>query len=160
MRPRTLLLTLFLVGTFWLVTSRGQWKLAQVIRPISSNGQLWSDPVTAHGAGFDTDEQNNIDIYKTNRLATVNITSVVYQRDFFFQVYPQKGTGSGFLINDAGEIITNNHVITGSQNITVTLSDKKQYKATVLGIDRRNDLALIKIKDGGRKFPYVHLGDS
>src|SRR5882762_1863703 len=144
MRPRTLLFTLALVGTFWLVTSHGQWRLSQIIRPLSSGGQLWSEPVTAHGAGFETDEQNNIDIYKTNRLATVNITSVVYQRDFFFQVYPQKGTGSGFLINDEGEIITNNHVITGSQNITVTLSDKKQYKATVLGIDRRNDLALIK----------------
>ena len=103
--------------------------------------------MTAHGAGFETDEQNNIDIYKTNRLATVNITSVVYQRDFFFQVYPPKGMGSGFLINEDGEIITNNHVIAGSQNITVTLSDKKkQYKATVLGIDRRNDLALLKIQ--------------
>jgi S1-C subfamily serine protease len=159
MRPRSLLFTLFLVGTFWLITSRGQWNLAQVIKPISSNGHLWSDPVTAHGSGFETDEQNNIDIYKANRLATVNITSVVYQRDFFFQVYPAKGTGSGFLINDEGEIITNNHVITGSQNITVTLSDKKQYKATVLGIDRRNDLALIQIR-AGRKLPFVHLGDS
>jgi S1-C subfamily serine protease len=161
MRPRTLLFTLLLVATFWLVTSRGQWKLSQVIPPLSSSGKLWSDPVTAHGAGFETDEQNNIDIYKTYRLATVNITSVVYQRDFFFQVYPQKGTGSGFLINDEGEIITNNHVISGSQNITVTLSDKdkKQYKATVLGIDRRNDLALIKIR-AGRKLPFVRLGDS
>jgi S1-C subfamily serine protease len=159
MRPRSLLFTLFLVGTFWLITSRGQWNLAQVIRPLSSNGKLWSEPITAHGSGFETDEQNNIDIYKTNRLATVNITSVVYQRDFFFQVYPAKGTGSGFLINDEGEIITNNHVITGSQSITVTLSDKKQYKATVLGIDRRNDLALIQIR-AGRKLPFVHLGDS
>jgi S1-C subfamily serine protease len=159
MRPRALLFTLLLVGTFWLITSRGQWRLAQIIKPLSAGGRLWSEPVTAYGAGFGVDEQNNIDIYKTNRLATVNITSVVYTRDFFFQVYPQKGTGSGFLINDDGEIITNNHVISGSQNITVTLSDKKQYKATVLGIDRRNDLALIHIKDG-RKFPYVHLGDS
>jgi S1-C subfamily serine protease len=159
MRPRALLFTLFLVGTFWLITSRGQWRLSQVLRPFSANGQLWSDPVTAHGAGFAIDEQNNIDIYKTNRLATVNITSVVYQRDFFFQVYPQKGTGSGFLINEEGEIITNNHVISGSQNITVTLSNKKQYKATVLGIDRRNDLALIQIR-AGRKLPFVHLGDS
>jgi S1-C subfamily serine protease len=161
MRPRALLFTLLLVATFWLVTSRGQWRLSQIMRPLSSGGRLWSEPVTAHGAGFDADEQNNIDIYKANRLATVNITSVVYQRDFFFQIYPQKGTGSGFLINDEGEIITNNHVISGSQNITVTMADrdKKQYKATVLGIDRRNDLALIRIKDS-RKFPYVRLGDS
>ena len=161
MRPRTLVLTLVLVGTFWLLTSRGQWKLGDVIHPLTSGGRLWSEPVTAHGAGFESDEQNNIDVYKTNRLATVNITSVVYERDFFFQVYPRNGMGSGFLINEDGEIITNNHVITGSQNITVTLADKdkKQYKATVLGIDRRNDLALLKIR-ADRKLPFVHLGDS
>jgi S1-C subfamily serine protease len=116
--------------------------------------------VTARGANnFDADEQNNIDLYKTNRLATVNITSVVYQRDMFFQVFPTQGTGSGFIINDDGEIITNNHVINGSRNITVTLSDHKTYKADILGIDRRNDLALIKIK-AGRKLPFVRLGDS
>jgi S1-C subfamily serine protease len=161
MKPRSLLITLFLAGAFWLLTSRGQWKLAQVMRPFTAGGQLWSDPVTAHGAGYESDEQNNIDIYKTNRLATVNITSVVYERDFFFQVYPRQGMGSGFIINEDGEIITNNHVISGSKNITVTLSDKdkKQYKAEVLGVDRRNDLALIRIR-AGRKLPFVRLGDS
>jgi S1-C subfamily serine protease len=161
MKPRSLLITLILAGTFWLVTSRGQWKLAQLMRPFTAGSQLWSDPVTAHGAGYDSDEQNNIDIYKTNRLATVNITSVVYERDLFFQVYPRQGMGSGFIINDEGEIITNHHVISGSRNITVTLSDKdrKQYKAEVLGIDRRNDLALIRIH-AGRKLPFVRLGDS
>jgi S1-C subfamily serine protease len=122
---------------------------------------LWSDPVTAHGAGFETDEQNNIDIYKNNRLATVNVKSVVMERDFF-RVYPREGLGSGFLINDSGEILTNFHVINGSRNITVTLSgdtDHKEYKATPLGFSRRDDLALLKI-DAGRKLPFVHLGDS
>jgi S1-C subfamily serine protease len=159
MKPRALLMTFFLVAGFWLVTSTGHWRLRDIIHPIARDGQLWSDPVSARGASFDADEQNNIDIYKTNRLATVNITTIVYQRDFFFQVYPQKGMGSGFIINEDGEIVTNNHVITGSQNITVTLSDQKQYKAQVLGIDRRNDLALIRI-NAGRKLPFLHLGDS
>ncbi len=45
---------------------------------------------------FTSDEQNNIDIYKANRLATVNITSIVYQRDFFFQVFPAEGHRLGF----------------------------------------------------------------
>ena len=159
MRPRTLVLTLLLVGGFWYATSRATWNLQRIMRPLSMRGHLWSDPVTAHGAGFESDEQNNIDIYKANHLATVNITSVVYERDFFFQVYPRKGMGSGFIINEDGEIITNNHVISGSQNITVTLSDQKQIKAQVLGIDRRNDLALLQIR-AGRKLPFVHLGDS
>src|SRR5258708_39497142 len=111
------------------------------MEPFSSRRRWWSEPVTAHGATFGADEQNNIDIYKNNRLATVNITSIVYQRDFFFQVFPQKGIGSGFIINEKGEIVTNNHVVSGSRNVTVTLSDNKQYKATVPCIDRRSDLA-------------------
>jgi len=158
-RPRALLMTLFLVTGFWLLTEHGNWSLRQITQPFTANGRLWSDPVTAHSATYGADEQNNIDIYKTNHLATVNITSIVYQRDFFFQVFPQKGIGSGFIINDDGDIITNNHVITGSRNITVTLSDQKQYPATVLGIDRRSDFALLHIK-AGRKLPFVHLGDS
>jgi putative serine protease PepD len=154
-------MTLFLVVGFWLLTSRGDWNIRQLLQPIERNGKLWSEPVAAHGATYGADEQNNIDIYKANHLATVNITSIVYQRDFFFQVFPQKGIGSGFIINEDGDVITNNHVISGSRNITVTLSDsdQKQYPATVLGIDRRSDFALLHI-NAGRKLPFVHLGDS
>ena len=164
MRPRALVLTLLLVTGFWFVTSHGDWNLRDIslrrlVQPLSSNSRLWSDPVTAHGSGFGADEQNNIDIYKTNRLATVNITSIVYQRDFFFQVFPQKGIGSGFIINEDGEIITNNHVVNGSKNLTVTLSDKKQYAATVIGLDRRSDLAILKIH-ADHKLPFVRLGNS
>jgi S1-C subfamily serine protease len=159
MRPKALVLTLLIVGGFWFVTSKADWNLKRLLQPISMNGRLWSDPVTAHGSGFGADEQNNIDIYKNNRLATVNITSIVYQRDFFFQVFPQKGIGSGFIINDEGEIVTNNHVVSGSRNVTVTLSDKKQYPATVIGVDRRSDLAILRIH-ADRKLPFVRLGNS
>jgi len=161
MRPRTLVLTLLFAGTFWFATSHGQWNLRQLVSPISSGGKLWSDPVTAHGSGFEADEQNNIDIYKTNRLATVNVKSTVMERDFFY-TYPATGIGSGVIINDSGEIVTNFHVISGSHDITVTLSggtDHKEYKATVLGTRRRDDLALLKI-DAGRKLPFAHLGES
>jgi len=159
MRPRALILTLLIVAGFWLVTGHGNWSVRQLIQPLSATGRLWSDPVTAHGSGFGADEQNNIDIYKTNRLATVNITSIVYQRDFFFQVFPQKGIGSGFIINEDGEILTNNHVVSGSRNITVTLSDQSHYPATVVGLDRRSDLAILRIK-ANRKLPFVRLCNS
>jgi S1-C subfamily serine protease len=153
-------MTLVLVGAFWLVTTRGNWKMEQLLRPISSSGRLWTEPVTAHGAGgLGADEQNNIDIYKTSHLATVNITSVVMQRDMFFQPYPVKGVGSGFIINEDGEIVTNKHVIASSSKVQVTMSDQKQYDATVLGIDVRDDLAILKIS-AGHKLPYLPLGDS
>ena len=67
--------------------------------------------------------------------------------------------GSGFVINDNGQILTNNHVVSGSQSLTVTLADKKQYKAKIIGTDPRNDLALIQVS-AGRKLPFLHLGDS
>jgi len=161
MKLRTLVLTLLLAGGFWYATSHGSWNLHSIMQPLSKDGRLWSDPVTAHGAGYESDEQNNIDIYKNNRLATVNVKSVVMERDFF-RVYPREGLGSGFIINDEGEIVTNFHVINGSRNITVTISgdnDHKEYKATVLGFRRRDDLAMLKI-EANRKLPFVHLGDS
>jgi putative serine protease PepD len=121
---------------------------------------LWTAPDAVHSAGFTTDENNNIEIYKLARPATANITSVVYREDFFFQVYPQEGTGSGFIVKPDGLILTNNHVVTGSQQLTVTLAgDKKQYKARVLGTDPRNDLALVKIQ-ADRALPFLKLGDS
>lgn len=154
MKLRTLLFTLVLVIGFWVVTQK-----VDLPRFSSSTAKLWTGPITAEGAGYSTDEQNNIDIYKNNRAATVNITSRVYQQDFFFRVYPADGTGSGFIINEKGQIITNYHVIKGSQEISVTLSDTKKYPAKVLGVDSRNDLALLEIKTD-RKLPFVHLGDS
>jgi S1-C subfamily serine protease len=161
MRLRPLVLTLLLAGGFWFATSHGAWNLRGIIRPLANSSQLWSDPVTAHGAGFQTDEQNNIDIYRNNRLATVNVKSQVMERDFFYS-YPKTGIGSGFIINDSGEIVTNLHVISGSHDITVTLSggnDHTEYRATPLGVRRSDDLALLKI-DAKHKLPFVHLGDS
>jgi S1-C subfamily serine protease len=109
---------------------------------------------------FSPDEQNNIDIYKASRDAVVNITSVVYRQDFFFRIFPEKGTGTGFIINPEGQILTNLHVVAESSGeLSVTLSDKKVLKAKLLGFDKRNDLALIQI-NAGRKLPTLRLGDS
>ncbi len=147
-----------LVAAFLYVTSVGHWNVSQFLQPVKSTGHLWEEPASA-ASGYSPDEQNNIDIYKSAREATVNITSKVYRQDWFFQIYPSEGTGSGFILNPEGQILTNNHVVTGAAQLTVTLADKKVYQAKVLGTDPRNDLALIKI-EAGRKLPTLHLGDS
>jgi S1-C subfamily serine protease len=152
---RPFLWGVILTAGFLYVTSGTRF---DVFRPVRNVGRLWSEPATASSAGYSTDEQNNIDVYKTARDATVNITSTVYQRSFF-GVFPEKGTGTGFIVNPSGEILTNYHVINGSAERTVTLSDKKVYKAKVLGYDAANDLALIKI-DAGRPLTTLKLGDS
>src|SRR3990172_8625607 len=75
------------------------------------------------------DEQNNIQIYKAVSHAVVNITSTTIQYDFFFNVYPTQGSGSGFLIDDQGDIVTNYHVVGGARSIEVTLSDRSRHPA-------------------------------
>jgi S1-C subfamily serine protease len=155
---RPFLWAAILVATFLYVTSVGHWNVSRLLPPQNSGGHIWDAPATA-ASGFSGDEQNNIDVYKAAREATVNITSVVYRENFFMQVYPSEGTGSGFILNQDGEILTNNHVVKGSSQLTVTLADKKVYKAKVLGTDPRDDLALIKI-EAGHKLPAMRLGDS
>jgi S1-C subfamily serine protease len=147
-----------LVACFLTITSAGHWKLGRILPQLSSAGRLWEAPVSAAQA-YSADEQNNIDIYKAAREATVHITSRVYRQDWFFQLYPEEGTGSGFLVNADGTILTNNHVVRGASRLTVKLSDTKSYAARVLGTDSSNDLALIRI-EAGRKLPTLRLGDS
>jgi S1-C subfamily serine protease len=156
---RPFLWAIVLVAGFLYLTSAAHWDVGRVLQPVRSMGRLWSEPTAAETAGFSADEQNNIGIYKSARDATVNITSTIYREDWFFRVYQQEGAGSGFIIKPTGEILTNNHVVNGSEKLTVTLADKKVYNAKVLGTDQANDLALIRI-DTGRKLPSLPLGNS
>jgi S1-C subfamily serine protease len=147
-----------MAAAFVYLTSVTKWDPAHWFRPTA---RLWTEPVSAATAGtYTADEQNNIDIYRTTREATVNITSIVYQQDWFFGTYEGKGAGSGFIVNSDGEILTNYHVVNGTAQLTVTLMDgKKSYKARVLFADPRDDIALIKIT-ADRKLPALRLGDS
>ena len=156
---RTFFWAALLAAGFIYLTGGTRWDVSRALSPVRNAGRMWSEPTTAQTAGFSTDEQNNIDVYKSSRDSVVFITSTVYTRTFF-GLYPEKGTGTGFIISPEGEILTNNHVAGGGQQLTVTLSDKKVYKARVLGFDPRNDLALLKIDAPGRKLPTVRLGDS
>lgn len=105
------------------------------------------------------DEQNNIDVYKLASPAVVNITSTTIQYDFFFNVYPSQGTGSGFLIDDQGDILTNYHVISGARSLEVTLPDQSRHQAKLIGRDPATDLAVIKISDR-KNLPFLRLGSS
>jgi S1-C subfamily serine protease len=155
---RPFVLAAVLVAGFLYVTSAGHWEA--VWRPVHNVGRLWSEPAAAAAVGaYTADEQNNIEVYRTASEATVNITSRAFREDWFNQVYPVEGAGSGFLVSPDGEILTNNHVVQGASQLTVTLADKKTFKAKILVTDPRNDLALIKI-EAGRKLPTLHLGDS
>jgi S1-C subfamily serine protease len=112
----------------------------------------------AGNESLDSEEQNNILVYRKNIPSVVNVTSRVVKIDFFYGEVPQEGQGSGFVIDKEGHILTNYHVVEGAEQVEVTLHNRKKYKATMLGSDPAHDLAVIQIK-ATDLIPAV-LGDS
>lgn len=155
MRLNTLLLAAILVGGFvWYVGREHQ-------QPgTDSSSPLWTGPSVAHSAGLSADEINNIDIYKAAQSSVVYITSTVIEDTFFFGPRATQGIGSGFIISPDGQILTNNHVVSGSSELEVTLTDKSVTKARIVMRMPSNDLALIKIDPKGKKLPVLKLGNS
>jgi S1-C subfamily serine protease len=96
---------------------------------------------------FDTEEQQNIAVYKKALPSVVNITSTAVAYDFFLRAVPEQGQGSGFIMDKEGHILTNNHVIDNAQLVEVTLWNKRKYKATIVDVDKNHDLALLQIHD-------------
>jgi len=73
------------------------------------------------------------------------------------QVVP-RGVGSGFIISADGYVMTNAHVVEGANEVYVTLTDKREFKAKIVGVDKRTDVALVKIE--GNNLPRLTIGDS
>jgi putative serine protease PepD len=114
-----------------------------------------TNPATA------TDEQNNIEIYRSLSPGVVNIHSTSYARDFFGFVEPQEGSGSGSIIDREGNILTNYHVIEGAQRLAVSLGGKKTYAARLVGGDPDTDLAVIRLVELPREgVTVIPMGDS
>jgi putative serine protease PepD len=148
---------LIAVGAAALVYSYARWMLpndnSQVTFAESAPAGI-ADPSTV------SDEENNIEVYKTIApgVAFINTTSV--QQDFFGGTQEGKGTGSGSVIDNNGDILTNYHVIAGASKLTVSFGGDKTYPATVVGGDQDTDLAVIKIANPPANLPVVPLGDS
>jgi len=145
MKLRQLLLVVLLVGGFWYLTTHLPAHLGHLSLTRAAGSSL--DITEAHAAPeYDAEEQNNIAIYKRVLPSVVNITSKTLVYNFFFQAVPQEGQGSGFVLDKAGHVLTNFHVVEGAnRGIQVMLSNKRTYKATVVGTDRMHDLALLQI---------------
>lgn len=93
---------------------------------------------------------------------TAIVSSPITLEDFFFGRQSQRaqvGTGSGVIITPDGYIITNNHVIAGARDISITLNDNRTYEAELIGTDSKTDIALLKI-DAEEDLPYTTFADS
>ncbi|MDR0368533.1 MAG: trypsin-like peptidase domain-containing protein, partial [Bacteroidales bacterium] len=154
----------FLLGAFFVFctmnTSCGQRNTGrnnlQEAANIREVGVVHSNPID-----FTYAAENTVN-------AVVHIRAEMQQKsslfDLFFDSNPFSGLfqsreyqayGSGVIIAEDGYIITNNHVVEGATKITVTLNDKREYEAAVVGMDEKNDLALLKVEAKGMKaVPY------
>ncbi|MBI3434218.1 MAG: trypsin-like peptidase domain-containing protein, partial [Proteobacteria bacterium] len=72
----------------------------------------------------------------------------------------QRSLGSGVLVDAAGFVVTNNHVIEGADQVKIALADRREFEATVVLKDSRSDLAVLRVKDASERFPAIELGDS
>ncbi len=126
-------------------------------------GAAYAQPraVTPRGA-LAADENANIAIFKNVSPSVVNITTLANQRNLFsldvFQV--PKGTGSGFVWDERGLIVTNFHVIQGASVARVTLSDQSEWTASLVGAFPDRDLAVLRIEAPREKLKAIAIGTS
>jgi S1-C subfamily serine protease len=142
----------------WLQpTSTPQPTPTPIVIVVTATPAPYAAPVTTTA---DSEEQTVIDVYARVSPAVVYITSRIVVQDFFWGTQQQEGTGSGFVLDQEGHIITNNHVVENADQVVVTLSDDTSVEATTVGTDPGNDVAVLKIDVAPEKLHPVELGTS
>lgn len=158
MKPlRRILLAIVFAGAFFYFTTYRSGRHFPVDW-IGHPAKLEISEASSADESLDADEQNNIQVYRKNIASVVNVTSRAVTFDFFYGLVPEEGQGSGFIIDKDGHILTNYHVIADARQIEVTLHNRKKYRASIVGVDRSHDLAVIQIK--GPDLQPMTLGDS
>jgi S1-C subfamily serine protease len=108
----------------------------------------------------DAEEQVNIRVYANTNRGVVNITTAASSIGFFGDESTTGGSGSGFVIDRDGHILTNYHVIEGADTVQVTFADGEAHEARVVGADASNDVAVIKVDVPADQLTPLNLGDS
>jgi len=118
--------------------------------------------LTEVAKAFNNQEEATIALFDKSAPSVVFITTSTYQQDRWsmnvFEI--PKGSGTGFLWDMQGHIVTNYHVIQGGNRVTVTLSDQTSYEASVVGLEPNKDLAVLRIITPGRKLKPLPAGRS
>ena len=118
-------------------------------------------PVTARG-DLAEDEKNTIEVFKNTSPSVVYITTLALRRGLFSlnAVEIPQGTGSGFIWDSEGRIVTNYHVISDANRIQVTMSDHSERKAVLVGADPDKDLAVLQISAPSELLRPIPIGES
>jgi len=152
-----------LIAGLWL--SRGTACAATLVPPVAEKPAP-ARPPEARPVAPRTDlgesEQRTIRLFEEASPAVVYITTVVNQVEFFSRDIEQipLGTGSGFVWDDSGHIITNYHVLQGADAARVTLADRTTWEAKLVGVAPEKDLAVLKIDAPREKLHPIPLGTS
>jgi len=158
---RQILVIAFASALFATVTVLGVQQLSSRWQPFGSAAPAMVTAPVADPA-LATDEQNNIEVYKSVSPGVVYIQSSTTVRDWtglFAQ--EREGAGSGSIIDDQGDILTNYHVIADAEKLTVSFAGGKAYPARVIGKDPDTDLAVIRLLEQPKEaMTVVPLGDS
>lgn len=99
-------------------------------------------------------------VHESAGASVVNITSKMMMPNIFNMKIPQKGTGSGFIYDDKGHIVTNYHLVGNASKIMVSFSEEAMYEAEIVGTDPSTDLAVLKITEEAKLPPPLPVGDS
>ena len=128
---------------------------------VQSKADVQPRAVTPRGA-LAADELANVDLFRKTSSSVVHITSLGVQRDMFSMNVQQvpRGTGTGFVWDGEGHIVTNYHVIQGANAARVTLADQSSYDARLVGQFPDRDLAVLRIEAPKNKLPPIAVGSS
>ncbi len=136
---------------------------------LEKTESLWADPELGENykdpplpeirkEGLTPYELTNMEVYKNNIRAIVNITSVSLYGSRYLGSYSMEGSGSGVIISKEGYILTNRHVVDNADLVVVTLYDGTNYQAVKIGSDPENDLSVLKLDPKGRELSVIKPG--
>ncbi len=129
--------------------------------PVLARTEAGPRAVTPRGP-LAAEELAHIELFRRSSASVVHITSLGVQRDLFGMNLQQvpRGTGSGFVWDERGHVVTNFHVIQGANGARVTLADQSTWDATLVGAFADRDLAVLRIQAPKDKLPPITLGSS
>ncbi|MGE3267448.1 MAG: S1C family serine protease [Chloroflexota bacterium] len=127
--------------------------------PALAAAPALSQQTQTQQASGQTSTETTVRVYQDNRPSVVTVINSVVQPGFRSEPQPN-GTGSGFIIDDQGHILTNNHVVAEADRLEVTTADGTTYPAKLIGRDSRFDLAVIQADIPADQLRAVKLGDS
>jgi serine protease Do len=148
---------LAVIIVFILCISSGAIGSCLTIAILKSQGQLGANSATQ--IYNISDDTNVVNVANRVSKSVVSISTKTTTYGWFGRSFVSEGAGTGIIISDDGYILTNNHVIEGSDSLTVTTQDKQELEATVVKTDSDKDLAIIKAKTD-KKLSVATIGDS